>query len=133
MRVKARVISRGYTEGEAVVSKKRISFLGDVDPDTGLITAKDSDIYGLKISNKVLIFPRGRGSTVGSYILYKMKKRNTAPAAIINLETELIIAVGAIIAGIPLVDKPEVDLTELIKTGTFVKVNANEGWIEWEN
>ena len=130
MRIKARVISKGFAEGEALVSKKKISFLGDIDINSGKIVSKDSDIYGESISGKIFIFPEGRGSTVGTYILYKMKKRGTAPLAIVNLKTEAIIAVGAIISGIPLLDKPEIDVTKYIKSGTTVKVNAYEGWIE---
>jgi len=132
MKVKARVISRGFASGKAVVSRKRISFLGDVDPSTGKIVAKDSDITGLNIAGKVLIFPGGRGSTVGSYVLYKMKKIGTAPIAIVNLETEPSIAVGAIVAEIPLVDKPEINVVEFIKTGEIVEVDANNGWIKWK-
>ncbi len=131
MRVRCRVISRGIAEGEAIVSRKKFSFLGDVDVDTGRIVAEDSDLRGESISGKVFVFPSGRGSTVGTYVLLRMKKRGTAPKAIINVETEPIIAVGAIIAGIPLVDRLEVDPLENIKTGDFVRINAIEGWVEW--
>lgn len=131
MKIKARVISRGEAEGEVIVSKKKFSFLGDVDPDTGIVVANDSDIAGKSIAGKIFVFPSGRGSTVGTYVLLRMKKAGTAPKAIINLETEPIIAVGAIISGIPLLDKPEVDPTEIIKSGDRVKTHAlKEGWIE---
>lgn len=131
MKIKARVISRGEAEGEVIVSKKKFSFLGDVDPDTGIVVANDSDIAGKSIAGKIFVFPSGRGSTVGTYVLLRMKKAGTAPKAIINLETEPIIAVGAIISGIPLLDKPEVDPTEIIKSGDRVKIHAlKEGWIE---
>jgi len=104
VRLKARVISRvkGDVEGEAIVTGKKFSFLGDVDPDTGVVVANDSDIIGESIAGKIFVFPSGRGSTVGTYVLLRMKKAGTAPKAIINLETEPIIAVGAIISGISL-------------------------------
>ena len=131
-----RAIVRGIAEGEAIVSKRRISFLGDVDPETGEITDSRSDIYGENISGKVLVFPGGRGSTVGSYVIYRMKKNKTAPSAMINLKTEPIIAVGAVIAGIPLIDSlretisgKEIDPTEVISTGNHVYVNSIEGWV----
>jgi predicted aconitase with swiveling domain len=135
VRLKARVISRvkGDVEGEAIVTGKKFSFLGDVDPDTGVVVANDSDIIGESIAGKIFVFPSGRGSTVGTYVLLRMKKAGTAPKAIINLETEPIIAVGAIISGISLLDKPEIDgevvnPTEIIKSGDFVKIG--NGWIE---
>ena len=131
MRIDVRVISKGYAEGEAIVSKKPVSFYGDVDPTTGIIKDEKSDIYGESISGKIFIFPTGRGSTVGSYILLNLKKSKAAPLAIVNVKTDAIIAVGAIIAEIPLVDKPSADLMNLVKTGDYVRIFAqNEGWIE---
>ena len=131
MRIEARVISRGFAEGEAIVSKKPVSFYGDVDPVTGEIRDEKSDIYGESISGKIFVFPTGRGSTVGSYILLNLKKNNAAPLAIVNVRTDAIIAVGAIIAEIPLVDKPSVDVLNLVKTGDFLRVFAlDKGWIE---
>jgi len=130
MRVRGRVISRGFAEGEALVSRSRISFLGDVDFRTGEVVAEDLDIYGENVSGKVLVFPGGRGSTVGTYVLLRMKKLGTAPKAILNVETEPIIAVGSIIAEIPLMDRLDVNPLEIIRTGDWVRVNALEGWVE---
>ncbi len=130
MRVKGRIISKGVAEGEAIVSKRKFSFLGDVDVDSGVVVAEDSDIRGESIAGKIFVFPSGRGSTVGTYVLLRMKKKETAPKAIINVETEPIIAVGAIIAGIPLMDKLEVDPLKIIKSGNHVKVDAINGWVE---
>ncbi len=132
MRIRVRRISKGYAEGFALVSKNKISFLGDVDPKTGVIVDQSSDIYGESVADKILIFPSGKGSTVGTYVLLQLKKNGVSPRAIVNEKTETIIAVGAIIADIPLVDQPETNIFEIIKTGDYVKVNANEGWIEIE-
>lgn len=135
MKLLGRTISRGYAEGEAVVSAKSFSFLGDVNVESGMVVADDSDIKGISIKDKIFIFPFGRGSTVGTYVLLRMKKNNTAPKAIINIETEPIIAVGAILAEIPLIDNltlegKRVNPLNYIKSGDYVKVNATEGWVE---
>ena len=133
MKIKARVISRGEAEGEAIVSRRSFSFLGDVDVETGIVVAEDSDIAGESITNKIFIFPSARGSTVGTYVLLRMKKAGTAPKAIINVESEAIIAVGAIIAEIPLLDRPDANILDIVKNGDFVRVSAGrEGWIEVE-
>lgn len=132
MKIKARGVSKGIARGEALVSKSKISFLGDVDAKSGVIVDRKSDIYGESIANKVLVFPSGKGSTVGTYVLLQLKKNGVAPLAIINERTEVIIAVGAIIAEIPLVDMPEVNVFEILKSGDIVTVNATEGWIEVE-
>lgn len=87
-------------------------------------------ILGKSITNKVLIFPYGKGSTVGSYVMYQLKKNGAAPAAIINLETEPIVAVGAIISEIPLIDMLEKNPYKILKNGDLVLVNGSEGYIE---
>lgn len=119
--LKGRVIRFGKAEGEALTSTQPISFYGGVDPYTGRITEKGHELEGEKITGKILIFPYGKGSTVGSYILLRLKKRGLAPKAIINKRCEPIIAVGAIIADIPTVDMVE---TSLINTGDHVVVDG---------
>ncbi|MBE8538841.1 DUF126 domain-containing protein [Geoglobus acetivorans] len=132
MKLRVRSISRGRAEGYAIVSKKPVSFLGDVNPETGVIVDSSSDIYGESIAGKIFVFPEGRGSTVGTYILLRMKKNGCAPAGIVMEKSEAIVAVGAIIAEIPLVDMPEADGFDMIQSGNFVRINADEGWIEVE-
>ncbi|WP_457548980.1 DUF126 domain-containing protein [Archaeoglobus sp.] len=130
MRIVGRVISKGYAEGEVIVSRRKFSFLGDVDVESGVVVANDSDIEGESIANRIFVFPYGRGSTVGTYVLLRMKKKGTAPKAIINIETEPIIAVGAIIAEIPLMDRLELNPLEVFDSGDFAVVNAYEGYVE---
>ncbi len=124
---RCRVISPGYAKGIALVSSKPISLLGDID-ENGIFTV--GELRGECVLNRILVFPCGRGSTVGSYTLLRLKKRNLAPLAIINKETEAIIAVGAVIANIPLVDRVEEDFFEQVRTGDLVTVNAIEGYVE---
>lgn len=126
-KLKGRKIYKGNVEGEAIVTSQGISFFGGVDPDSGEVVEVGHELEGQNISGKVLVFPSGKGSTVGSYTLYRMHKANTAPVAIINKEIDTIIAVGCIISEIPCIDK--IDIKE-IKTGQKVKVNASEGTIE---
>ena len=119
MELKGRTISKGVAEGEALTTSQPISFYGGVDPDTGIIIEKEHELEGKKVRDKILVFPNGKGSTVGSYTLYRMKKNNTAPAGIINKECETVVAVGAIISEIPCID--EIDISK-IKTGDVVRL-----------
>ena len=125
--MKGRKICGGKAEGEALVSKEGISFFGGVDPDTGKVAETNHPLVGQSISGKILVFPQGKGSTVGSYTLYRMKKQGTAPKAIINSECETIVAVGAIISEIPCVDK--IDISK-IKTGDKIAVDADKATVE---
>jgi len=121
MRLRGRVIKSGEAEGKALVSRKPISFYGGVDPRRGVIIEKGHPLKGKSIANKILVFPTGKGSTVGSYIIYRLKKNGKAPAGIINEESEPIVAVGAIISDIPMVDKVRIDR---IKTGDNVRIKG---------
>ena len=129
-KIKGRSISRGVATGKVLMTKDAISFLGTVDPETGVIVDKDHELYGVSIKDKVLVFPRGKGSTVGSYVIYRLKKNNAAPAAIINADCETIVAVGAIISSIPLVDRPEKDVYAVLKNDDLVTVDGTAGFIE---
>lgn len=130
MELKGRKIAKGVGEGEALVSKDAISFYGGVNPETGVVVEKGHCLEGKSVAGKVLVFPNGKGSTVGSYTLYQLKKNNKAPAAIAVKECDAILAVGAIISEIPLVDKVE-GLLENLKDGMKVKVDANEGKVRF--
>jgi hypothetical protein len=123
-KIKGRAISRGEAEGEVIISHKNFSFLGDVDVETGIVVAEDSDISGKSISGKIFIFPYGRGSTVGSYSLLSMKKNGVSPAGIINVESEAVVAVGAIISSIPLIDKLEKNPFGVFRDGDFIKIRG---------
>jgi predicted aconitase with swiveling domain len=130
MRLKGRKVVGGYAEGEALVSKDPVSFYGGVDPETGVITEPGHAVEGESIAGKVFVFPTGKGSTVGSYVIYRLKKLSTAPVALVNVETEAIIATGCVISGIPLVDKLEVDPLETLRSGQKIRVFADEGVVE---
>lgn len=119
-----RTIFNGKACGEALVSRMGISFYGGVDPETGVITEAGHDLEGRSIARKVLVFPSGKGSTVGSYILYRLARNGHAPAAIINAACETITAVGCIIAEIPCIDRVDIDQLEM---GMKLEVNANDG------
>ncbi len=125
--LKGRKISEGYCKAEALVATKPISFLGGVNPANSKIVDRNHDLCGKCIKGKILCFPHGYGSTVGSYVLYSLAKKKLAPKAIINQTADPVVVVGAIIADIPMID--EIDIKQ-IKTGDIVEVNASEGFVK---
>jgi uncharacterized protein len=124
--IKGRGISGGIGSGDLLVSSEPISFLSGVDPQTGTVVERNHPLEGQSVAGRVLAFPYGKGSTVGSYVIYALKQNGLAPAAIINTETEPIIAVGAIIAGIPMIDRLPIEISRL-KSGRKVTVNGETG------
>jgi len=124
-----RSIVEGDVEGEVIVSPIAISFLGGIDPETGIIIDSENPIKGQSIVNKIFVFPRSKGSTVGSYIIYGLKVNNVAPLALVANEAETIVIAGAILAEIPLVDQPDQDIIKLVKTGDKLKIDTKRGKI----
>jgi predicted aconitase with swiveling domain len=124
--IKVRVISPGKAEGETLVSKQPINFLKSVNPKTGIVEEKNHDLAGQCLKNKIIIFPHGTGSTVGSYVIYGLKKYGVAPLAMVNEETDVVVAAGCIFAGIPCVDGVNINQ---FKSGLRILVDADNGFI----
>ena len=127
MKLQGRKIYQGTAKGEALVTSMGISFFGGVDPDTGVVVERGHELEGQSIGGKVLVFPSGKGSTVGSYTLYRLKMNGLAPAAIVNAECETITAVGCIIAEIPSVDHIPI---EQLTTGALLVVDGEQGTVQ---
>jgi predicted aconitase with swiveling domain len=127
MILNGRKISAGSASGEALVTAMGISFYGGVDPETGRVVENGHELEGQFIAGRVLVFPTGKGSTVGAYTLYRLKKAGLAPLAIVNAESETITAVGCIISEIPCVDQISLDQLE---TGMQLRVDGESGTVE---
>lgn len=130
MRVKkleGRGVVPGNCRGQALVSTQPLSFLGDVDSDSGTIVKEEHDLYGKNVKGKILCFPYGHGSTVGSYVLYSLARGGVEPKAIVNQIADPVVVVGAVIAEIPMID--EIDVKQ-IKTGDEVEVDGGAGVVK---
>jgi len=127
--VRGRKVVAGHAKGEALVTKEPISFMGGVDPTTGTVVEKGHELEGLCITGKVLVFPMGKGSTGGSYMIYEMSKRGTGPIAILNQKAEPVVAIGAVISKIPMMDRFAESLN-LVSTGDHVEINADTGLVK---
>jgi predicted aconitase with swiveling domain len=83
-------------------------------------------LKGKSVKGKVLCFPHGHGSTVGSYVLYSLVRKGLGPKAIVNQVADTVVVVGAIISDIPMVDKIDVSW---IRTGDSVEVDGKKGTV----
>lgn len=129
MRIKAHTVKSGKAEGEAIVTSMPFSFLGDYDLASG-IGCPGHELAGVSIAGKILVFPTGHGSTAGALIGYYSRLLGTIPKGMICRRSEPVIALNAIMNNIPTVDRLEIDPLEAIKTGDYVKIDADEGFIE---
>lgn len=130
MILKGRKVSEGKAEGEAIVLNEPFSFLGDLDPLTGTFSVKGHELEGQNLAGRIFIFTTGKGSTAGSSVAIQAKLKGMAPAGMVCLEVEPIIAAAAIAAGIPMVDKLDRNPLEVLKTGDRVKIDATRGIVE---
>jgi predicted aconitase with swiveling domain len=129
-KMKARIIARGVAEGEALVSPKPLGFNLGVDVQKGVIIEHGHPLEGVCFKDKVFIFPNGKGSTGGSFVVYQLYKEKTGPCAMINLKTDTIVAAGAIMGGFPTVDNLSPEDYNSIETGDWVKVDSLNGIVE---
>ena len=128
MILRGRTIQPGRVTAPNLVSRQGISFYGGVDPESGIVLEAGHDLMGQCIAGKMLIFPSGKGSTVGSYTLYRLAKNGHAPAGIINANCETITAVGCIIGEIPCIDLVDISL---IPDGVVATLDAEIGTLSW--
>ena len=128
----ARCIVAGVASGEVIATSRSISFWGGVDPATGLINDPRHDLFKQSVAGKILVFPYGKGSSTSSLMILELARVNKAPAAMINIETEPILATGPIVCKhfygreIPVVTM-EKDLFDTLKSGQYAQVNATLG------
>jgi len=129
--LEGRNITGGVAEGEALVTNQTFGFSHGIEPTTGRISDEMHEWLGKNVKGKVLIFPYGKGSVTGGLWVLEAARLDNAPAAVINLEVEPVIAAGFIMAKllynkeVPVVDHLEKNPIELIKTGDWVRVDAD--------
>lgn len=122
--LQGRCIVGGFAAGKAIVTREGISFMGTVNPKTGVVIERKHEIEGAHLKGGILCYPKGKGSTGGSYMLYDVVKNGVGPAAIVNVEAEQVAVIGAIVAELPMVD--QIDITRIC-TGDYVEVDATNG------
>jgi len=127
MILQGRGLTEGKVRGRALVSRRPLSFLGGLDPATGRVIDETSDLTGRSVAGEVLSFRQGKGSTVGSYVLYAACRRGNGPKAVVCDHAETIVAVGAVLAGIPLIDRVD---TFALESGDAISVDGVAGTVE---
>src|SRR5437763_9480440 len=127
MKLRGRGIASGFAEGTAFVIRVPFSFVGGADPATGTVLDAATGGANERLDGRIFAFPHGKGSTVGSYVIYGLAKRGVGPAGIVNSAAEGIVAVGAILAGIPMVDRID---TAGLRTGDRIVLDGARGTVE---
>ena len=130
------VVEGAAVEGEALVSNMAFGFFGGVNPRTGVIIDRWHDLFEQNIKDKILIYPEGRGSTVGAAVILELVRTGNAPKAILFNDIEIITATGGVLAkkfydiDLPMLEQFDCDITKAIQTGDRVRVDPVTGTVE---
>ena len=128
MKIKGKTVFGGKGEGEAMVQQENFSFFGVVNRETGIINVGTN--AGKSFKDKIFIFPKGKGSTLAPYVAINCVENGVAPKAILCQKADGVIALVGVMAKIPIVDEFEQDIMKTVKTGDYIKVDADQGVIE---
>ena len=132
MRIEAKPVTAGVAEGEAIVSHVPVSFMIGLDPNTGIVNEPGHELEGQSIAGKILVFPSAKGSATGAWRYYIAFKKGKAPKGIINVKAEAVAVVSAVITDTPMVCEAKKSLMQYIESGDYVRINADDGFIEIE-
>lgn len=117
-------------EGEALVCADNFSARYDLDRRSGVVSRKGHALYGQRLAGKVCVFNTAKGGVATAWALLDMKSRGVAPAALIFRMANPIMVQGAVLAGIPLLDRLEPDPVTALRTGDYVRVRPRLGLVE---
>lgn len=93
-----RVLVDGRAEGEVLLLAGALSLWGGLDAATGEVIDPRHPQRGAVLSGRVVALPAGRGSSSASSVLLEAVRLGTAPAALLTLEPDPILALGALVA-----------------------------------
>jgi uncharacterized protein len=130
LRINCRRIVGGIGMGRALVTNQPINFLTMIDTNKGIIRDQFHELFGQSIKNVILIFPNAIGSSVGAYSIYSLRLNGVAPLSMIcSKKTDITTASGCAISNIPVVELIEPHMVSLVKAGSYIRVNADDGII----
>lgn len=131
--LKGRAVIAGAAEGAALVSNESLSFWGGLSSSTGEVIDRRHELSGENVTGRIFVFPQGRGSSTASAVLLESIRNGVAPAGIINLKVDPILALGSIVSdelygrSVPIVVLAEEDFVS-IKRGDHVIIE-NDGTV----
>jgi len=125
-----RSMTSGVAEGEALVTLQQMSWCGGVDPMTGTVTELGHSLRGENVKGKILVFDTGKGSSAFSHATHVTRVTGSQPAGIIVKQVNPQVALGAVVMHLPAITDCNADPCEVIKTGDWVKIDADRGVVE---
>jgi predicted aconitase with swiveling domain len=123
--IKCKCIVKGIAHGEALVCDTPINFLTMIDPGNGEVRDPNHQLYGNTLKDRIFVFPYSVGSSVGAYLLYRLKKNLSAPLAIIcSNRMDITTASGCAISNIPAVQLKCNSIPQVLRNSLALTVDG---------
>jgi predicted aconitase with swiveling domain len=117
-------------EGIALVGDDNFSARYDLDRLKGVFSRPSHKLYGQSYQDMILVLNTAKGGVATAWMLYEMTSRQIAPKAILFNQANTILAQGAALANLTMVDRfADGDVTQLIKTGDHLRVIPDQGQV----
>ncbi len=116
--------------GPAIVSAQGFGVRYDLNPETGIISNREHDLYGESVAGRILVFTKPKGGVAASWSLADLNARGMAPLGIVFRRASPIFAQGALFAGLTLIHDLDDDPCALIKSGDELTLRPGQGRIE---
>ena len=113
--------------GAALVSTDNFGVRYDLNPETGVISNRQHDLFGHSVSGRVLVFANPKGGVAASWALASLVEQGIAPLAIIFRDANPIFVQGSIFAGLSIIHRLEPDPCTTIRTGDYCELFPSQG------
>jgi hypothetical protein len=115
--------------GRALVAKDGFSARYDLDREAGRFSRPSHRLFGRSYVGRVLVLDQAKGGVASAWMLQEMVASGRAPAALLLNAANPVLAQGAALAGLPLIDRFPVDVTAAIPDGALVEVEPLTGTV----
>jgi len=116
--------------GTALVAKDNFSARYDLDRKRGIFSRPSHALAGQSYVGKILVLDTAKGGVATAWMLREMKERGVVPLALVFNRVNPILAQGAAFGGVTMVDRFDGDVTDLIRTGDRLRIDAAAGVVE---
>jgi hypothetical protein len=119
--------------GTALVAKDNFSARYDLDRKAGTFSRPTHALAGQSYHGRILVLDQAKGGVATAWMLHEMTARGVIPLALVFNRVNPILAQGAALAGMTMVDRFDGDVTDLIRTGDELRIDPAEGIVEIVN
>lgn len=117
------------TRGIALAARDGFSARYDLDRVAGVFSRPAHSLHGHSYVDRILVLDMAKGGVASAWMLREMVATGKSPRALLLNFANPVIAQGAALAGIALVDRFDVDVTTAISTGDEIDVDPDSGTV----